>query len=612
MCPRFWTAIRVCIQRIKFFLKIMPKTKYSLQWPDSTPDLSIEKYMIQKGESFLKTKGRSLLFHYKEFFKIVWPQDDQHRWSDLVLKSFCENDITVIMGCSDSSKTDTMSKIVLADYWCFPDKTLWLVSTTEGRGSELRIWGHIKDLFNRAIQAGHDLPGHPIDYLKTITSDEIDEDKELARSLKRGIIVVPCKTGGVVSGLAPYIGIKAPRLRHCGDEIPAMSEAFLNAYANWYGKEDFKGLMAGNFMETDDPLGIAAEPIGGWDDFTDSGKTQTWRSRFYDAFVIALDGRDSPNFDQPGDPKYRYLISQKKLDGVAKTKGIDSWEWYSQCIGKPIKGMDIWRVLTKGFCEKHHALKEVVWVGTPRTKLYGLDPAYGLGDRCVGRVVEFGEDTKGETILRVGEPEVIQIKVNTGDPEDQIAAFVKARLDSLSIPYDNCYFDSFGRGTLSFAFAKIMGQNSPVPIDSGQQPTSRPVRFDLFIEERGSVPRLKRCDEHYTKYISEGWFSVREAIQSEQVRNLDLETIKEGQSRKFTRNNQAKIEVEPKDDMKKRLGRSPDLFDNLMVCVEGARRLGFQIKRIGSDIKSTKPDEEFFEKEAEDWSKAIKAGLLRH
>jgi hypothetical protein len=589
----------------------MPKQKYNFSWPDGASDLAIEKYMIQKGAAFALANGRSIFYHYKEFFKIVWPEDDQHRWSDLVLRAFCENDITVIMGCSDSSKTDTMSKIVLADYWCFPDKTLWLVSTTEGRGSELRIWGHIKDLFNRGIRAGHDLAGNPIDYLKTITSDAIDEEHELARSLKRGIIVVPCKTGGVVSGLAPYIGIKAPRLRHCGDEIPAMSEAFLNAYANWYGKEDFKGLMAGNFMETDDPLGIAAEPIDGWDSFVDSGKTQTWKSRFYDAFVIALDGRDSPNFDQPGEPKYKYLISKKKLDGVAKTKGVDSWEWYSQCIGKPVKGMDIWRVLTKGFCEKNHALEEIIWKGTPRVKLYALDPAYGLGDRCVGRVIEMGECGDGIERLRIGEPEVIPIKINIGEPEEQIAQYVKARMDELSIPYENCYFDSFGRGTLSFAFAKIMGARCPVPIDSGQQPTKRPVRFDLFVEENGKL-RLKRCDEHYTKFVSEGWFSVREAIESQQIRNLDLETIKEGQSRKFTRNNQAKIEVEPKDEMKKRLGKSPDLFDNVMIGVEGARRLGFQIIRLGRDIKSTTADDNYFDTEANEWDKAIKSGLLKH
>ena len=576
--------------------------KYGVAWDAVPAPSDIEFNQIRQGKTFLEKAGRSLFHHYRECFKIFWPDDDHHRWSDLVLKSYCENDILVLMGCSDSGKTYTMSKIVLVDYWCYPEKTLWLVSTTEGRGSELRIWGCIKDLFNKAVSAGHPVEGHPVDHIKTITSDSIDEDGELARSLRRGIIVVPCKTGGVVSGLAPYIGIKSPRLRHCGDEIPAMTDAFLNAYSNWFGKPDFKGMMSGNFMETDDPLGVAAEPEDGWDSFVDNEKTQTWRSKFYGAFVCALDGRDSPNFDQPGDAKFPYLISQKKLDGVARTKGTDSWEWYSQCVGKPAKGMDIWRVITKSFCEKNGATEAVVWDGEKK-RVYGLDPAYGNGDRCVGRLIEYGKDVSGKQVISIGHPETVPIKMNSHlDAEEQIAIYVKNRLDELGITYDNCFYDSFGRGTLGFQFAKLMGKTCPVPVDSGAKPTERPVRFDMFIEDGKGGKRLKRCDEHYTKFITELWFSVREAIESGQIRNLDIETIKEGQSRKFTKNKSGKIEVEPKADMKARLGKSPDFFDCLAVCVEGARQRGFKIQRVGGEIVKTDTKNDWLSKKMRDWS----------
>ena len=582
-----------------------------MKWPQETSSFYIERWCIRKGKEWIESQGRSLFYHYKECFKILWPKDDNHRWSDIILKNYCENDLLVLVGCSDSGKTFSMSKIILVDYWCFPNETLWLISTTEGRGSELRIWGVIKDLFNSVKTAGHDVSGNPIDYLKTITTEEIDEEGSLARSLRKGCVVIPCKTGGLVSGLAPYIGIKAPRLRHAGDEVQAMNESFLNAYANWYGKYDFKGMMAGNFMETDDPLGIASEPVDGWDSFVDTEKTQEWKSRFYDAKVIALDGRDSPNFDYSSllPPKFPYLIGQKKLDGVAKTKGKDSWEWYSQCIGKPVRGMDIWRVISKSFCESHHALEDVIWKGDKQTCIYGLDPAYGGGDRCVGREIKFGIDIEGKQILSVGSPEIIPIKMSHAlEPEEQIAAYIKNRLSELSIPSQNCFYDSFGRGTLGFAFAKIMGASVPIPIDSGARPTTRPVRFDLFMEQE-SQRRLKRCDEHYTKFISELWFSVRESIESEQVRNLDLETIREGQSRKFTKNAQARIEVEPKADMKERLGRSPDLFDGLAICVEGARQRGFKIQRIGIElITKSKPD--WLDNKASDYSKFLKSKQL--
>jgi hypothetical protein len=273
------------------------------------------------------------------------------------------------------------------------------------------------------------------------------------------------------------------------------------------------------------------------------------------------------------------MIGHKKLDGVRATKGEDSWEWHSQCVGKPVHGMDIWRVINRPFCRKHNALDDVIWKGVPLTKIYGLDPAYGEGDRCVGRLVEFGQDMNGKIILRVGIPDIIRIDVKSKiDPEDQIAAYVHSRLNALSVPPANCFYDSFGRGTLGFSFSKLFGANCPIPVDSGAQPSNRPVRFDLFVEDKSGAKRLKRCDEHYKKFISEMWFSVREVIDCDQLKNLDVDTMAEGCSRKFTAPPiTPKTEVEPKKDMKERINRSPDLFDNLAICVEGARQRGFKI-----------------------------------
>jgi len=564
--------------------------KYNHEW-QSDDALSIEMACIEKGGTWTEgeTKcGEGLFHHYRECFKLLWPNEDIHRWVDIILEAYLNNDVSVLVGCSDSGKTHTISKIVLVDYFCFPSETLWLVSTTEGRGSELRVWGVIKDLFNQARERYRWLPGNPIDYLKTITTGVVDKEKFSSRSLRRGIIVVPCKTGGLGSGLSGFIGIKAPRLRHAGDEVQLMSDGFLNSYSNWFGKEDFKGIMAGNFMETDDPLGTASEPVDGWDSFVDTGKTQSWKSRFYDAQVVALDGRDSPNFDFPDHEEithYKYIIGHKKLNAVAKTHGTNSWQWHSMCIGKPVKGMDIWRVLTKDFCKLHKASEEIIWEGSKRTSIYSIDPAYGLGDLCVGRHVEMGRSVDGKQMLYSHEPEIIPIAVNTGiEPEDQIARFTKQRLAELNIPPQNCFYDSFGRGTLGHAFAIVFGSIVPVPVDSGAQPTKRPVRFDLKIKNHDGKDRLKRCDEHYKKFVSEMWFSVREAIETEQIRGLDGDTILEGCSRKFSKENNYII-LETKEEMKKRTsGRSPDRFDNFAIAVEGARRLGFRIERLGADV----------------------------
>ncbi len=74
-----------------------------------------------------------------------------------------------------------------------------------------------------------------------------------------------------------------------------------------------------------------------------------------------------------------------------------------------------------------------------------------------------------------------------------------------------------------------------------------------------------------------------------------------------------RTEVEPKDDMKERCKKSPDLYDWFAIAVEGCRQRGFQIKGAGSGVVSKKkPEEDYFDAEAKAWDKSIKSGLLKH
>lgn len=570
--------------------------KYGMLWGEGTDPLLLEFAMIRMGAERLKAIGSSLFTHFKAAQTLVWPEDDHHRWSDLALRSFCENDITVMMGSGDSNKTYSMARFILIDYWAFSEETLWLISSTEYRGAELRIWGAVKTLFNRGKERFPWLAGQVLESMHAITTDEIDDDQEMARSLRKGLILVPCKKGNQYVGLSAFIGVKSPRLRHAGDEVQAMAEGFLNAYANWYGKPDFKGLMAGNPTDPMDPLCVAGEPEAGWDTFVDTEKTQTWRSTFFNASVIAFDGRDSPNFDFPADQplKYPYMIGRKKLEAVEKTWGKDSWQYFNQCIGKPNVSLALWRVITKQLCAQHRAHEQVVWNDSNITTIYALDPAYGGGDRCVGMRLDFGKDVDGIDCVRFYEPEIIPISVRIAvSPEDQIARQVKTRADELGIGPENVFWDSFGKGTLGAAFARVFGEKTPVPIDSGGSPSSRPVRYDLYVEETDprsgrTTKRLKRADEHYSKRVSEMWFSVRELIEGEQSRELPKAAMLEGCQRIYRIVKGNKTEVEPKEEMMERTGKSPDLFDTVAIGVEGARQLGFKIRRVGSDVKPKK------------------------
>src|SRR5262249_53129073 len=141
----------------------VPKKRiYGLEWEAETDQLDIEIWFIQQGGYFWnagRRYGMGKFYHYKQMISLLWPEDDWHRWADLMLKRKCEHDILVLMGSSDSNKTYSSARYVLADYWAHHTNTLWMVSSTELRGAELRIWGKLKELFNRAKERYPDLPG---------------------------------------------------------------------------------------------------------------------------------------------------------------------------------------------------------------------------------------------------------------------------------------------------------------------------------------------------------------------------------------------------------------------------------------------------------------------
>lgn len=582
-------------------------------------DLEIELHMIRKGGQWTREGqvfGKGLFYHYKELMRILWPDDMENRWADTCLKAMVENTVSVLIGPADSGKTWIASKWALMEYWIQPKDTLVVVSSTDMRGLELRVWGAIKDLFNRARELHPDLPGHPIEYLHCITHEHIEEGK--ARVLGRGIICIPCLQGGHYVGLGKYHGIKRKRLRMVSDESQLMGPSHLDSLPNYLGK-DFRGVFLGNPLDVIDPLGMIAEPECGWTALPEPTKTTTWKTKMLDGFCVNLVGTDSPNFDHPQDqpPKYPFFINRLKLETVEKFWGKDSQQYYSQCIGVMKTGLLEKRIITRDLCVQHHALDKAYWSGTERTKVYAIDAAYrGTGgDRCVGGWGEFGKSNEGTIILRVNPPVIIPVSIRLEvEPEDQIAAYAKRDIEAATIPVENIFYDSTGRGTLGSAFARCFGERTPVPVEFGGGPSARPVRHDLFVREENGEQRHKMCKEHYFNFITELYFSARYAIESDQIRELPIDVMREGCGRSYGTRAGNKFVVESKTDEKfKKLmrGVSPDLFDWFVTLVEGARQRGFVIQRLGVAMVE-QDSSDWFEEEERKYRGLLKSKLLTH
>ena len=558
---------------------------YGKAWESDWSRIDVEVWCIQQGEEYLKAQGRSLFFHYRELQSLLWPDDDHHEWSDLMLKTFLENRITVVQGGKDSSKTHTMAKFGLTDYLCFPNTTLTLLSSTDVRGLELRVWGDLKDLWKRAKEVWPDAPGYVVDSLHGIFTDQVGEEAQV-RDQRKAIICIPClESSGQWKGLEKYTGIKQKRRRLLGDEVQFMQPPYLTALAN-LNKGDFKGVFVGNPIGEGDPLDKLAEPLDGWDNLVEVLTTTLWSNAF-GGTTINLVGMDSPAIKHSG--KYTYLINQEDIDYIVSYWGKDSSEFWNQAAGVRRPGVSLRRIVTKDMVLQFKAQDEVIWRDSNTTKVYAVDAGYG-GDRCVGGEAEFGMDINGNIVLSLVRPRVIPIKAypkSTPEdervlPEDQIADYVKTDCERLGIPAANVFHDSTGRGSLGSAFARLWRHDCN-PVEFGGSPTPRPVMSDLFIyDEKLRQKRLKRCDEHYSKRVSELHFSVRYSIEANQLRGLTNEVRDELCAREWKRTKLDKIEVETKQETKDRLGRSPDLADHAAILVEGARQLGFQIARLES------------------------------
>lgn len=584
-------------------------SRYNLSWADTYNDLKIEMYMIRKGgawEQAGKVRGLGLVHHYEQMRKIIWPHLDSHRWHQLCLDEIRRKNakVTALMGPGSSGKTHEASWNYLCEYYVFPEETCVLVSSTDIRGLELRVWGEIKMLHELAKKRFPNLPGHLVDSKHAISTDSLDDDS--VRDLRRGIIGIPCIQSGRFIGLGKYVGIKQKRMRLIADEAQFMGTGFLSSFANLDKNEDFQAVILGNPVDVLDPLGRAAEPLDGWTRHLEPEKTDVWDTRFMNGRCVNLVGTDSPNFDLPDNKpaRFKYLISREKIANTLSFFTKDSMEYYSQCVGTMKVGMLARRVITRDLCRTFHALEDVVWdAAYPKTIVAGLDSAYD-GDRCALTMIEIGRTVEGKNVLRCNPPVIVPVSVKSDMiPEDQISEFCKEYCESKNIPPDCFGHDSTGRGSLGTSLARVWSAKCQ-PVEFGGPPTKRPVSLDLFVtDDDTGVRRLKLCCDHFSKWVSEAWYVVRMAIESQQLKNLDEETMEEGCMREFNYVKGNKIEVEPKKKMKERIGRSPDLFDSLAIAVEMARRKGFQISKLAVDKKPGKPkptwlDEHFAKLEA--------------
>lgn len=573
--------------------------RYNLHWQTTVQEASLELDMIREGGQWTKQDGQiageGLEFHYKQFVRIVWPWVVHHKWFDLILKNYLTHRTIVLIGPASSSKTFTSALCVLVDYFAHPDCTTVICCSTTKERLQDRVWADVTKLFREAKKQYSWLPGNVIEGRLRIVTDS-RKDSPDGRDFRNGMVGVPCKRGESFVGISDFSGIKNKRVRLLGDELSLLPRAFCDAISNLDKNPDFRCIGLGNPKETTDALGVLGEPaayLGGWESGIDQQfGTKTWPIRREQGIAIQLPGDDSPNLDgQLGIP----LISQADIQRDISFYGKESM-WYTMMdLGRMPKGQGSRRVLTRQLCLKFNAMDEPVWRSDDIKQVAFMDAAYrGVGgDRCIFGVLQFGYEVEMQKfslpdsaiahsmannnakrqIIALKEVLVVPIDPGLDEPaEYQIAKWVMKECESRKIPPEDFWYDAGMRTSLCSAFSKVWGSIG-MTVDFGGSPTDDPVSADI------PTP----CRDYYSKRVSQIWFTVRHAVESGQVRGFTEDVIMEFSAREWMKVGANKIEVEPKEKVKEKCGRSPDLADAVAVGIFGAIQRGFQIMRLKPD-----------------------------
>lgn len=553
-------------------------SRYGITW-NVTHEVEIELQLVAAGGKINRgfdTFGYGMAYHVRKAQEILWPEKKWHRWNELMNEEFCRNKITGVMGPANSAKTHEAATHGLILYFANPDNSSILISSTDSRSLELRIFGEVKKYWNRARQIWPGTPGRLVESKQTIVTEVEDEDD--ARDFRNGIIGIPCMVGGTYVGLGKYVGIKNKHLILIADEAQFMSRAFFDAISNLNKNQGFKAVVLGNPKDPMDCLGLITEPathLGGWDGIDQGKKTQVWDCRMPGARTVQLVGTDSPNFDVgKGEIEpFPFLIGRRAIEDDLAYYGPDSLQFTMMNLGVMPKSAWERRVIHRHLVEINDGFKRTTWLNNSQIHLVGLDIAYGGtgGDRSILCHMAFGLEVGGKQVLQLEEPPItVPSKPGRGTTSEEVQAlYVKAFCEKNSIAPERVFFDSTGRATFASAIARVWSPATNA-IEFGGSPTDKHF-------ERGRTAR-----EMFKKRVTEIWWATRFAIEAKQIRGMTEEVVAEGSMREWTMVEGNKIDVEPKEKTKKRMGRSPDIYDAFAVAVEGARQLGFVIHKLVS------------------------------
>lgn len=499
----------------------------------------------------------------------LWPKDCARPfvrtpWAEQMAYEAFRQKYLALSGCASSGKTEFGAVWALTEYLCKPPTTLCLVTSTSLEAARKRIWGSIKEFYlAMTCEKGMTRGSKLVDSMAKLKARVPGEN---GWSDKAGIQLVACEHGKDNEAIGKLIGMKQHKVVVVADELPELSESILNAaLGNLNKNPQFQLIGIGNHKSIVDAFGKFSEPKEGWRS-VDVGVTR-WETKL--GVCVRFDGAQSPNLRYKEDRWPIYGNKQYREDQAIL--GPNSVLYWRMVRSFPAPAGVTETVYSDAEIVECGALDGVRWGSAPLVQLAALDPAFTSGgDRSAAVFGQLGQTEDGRTVLLKAEHMALREDVTVKKPYDwQVAMRFKEECEKRGIPAKNVAFDATGSGISFGTLLAELWSDEPLAVKFGGAASDNMVV---------SGDTLKRADEVYGNRVTELWYQGKEYMRSRQLAGLTLDIAEEMTSRNFKvqKGAETRVTVEPKADMKVRMGKSPDLADAYFILLELARtRFGF-------------------------------------
>ena len=541
--------------------------QYGQVWDAGTTPLAIELWGY-RNNVLPAVGGLGAEGHFRNAFHLAWPKFLWHDWMELLTTAFCQERFVTVIGHTRATKTYGAAHLFYLDYCAAPLETWTSLTTVTFDGLKSRMWSD--------MMAAVETASFPCPFKISSTSSEMKmRMKEKGHRADEKFMVEGFATSKTKDSKGRIQGKHANRRRLGLDEAQELPDAIFEAETNAGSAPDFKSLRLANPTLRHSKFGRECmEPAGGWEVNHDTNLY--WRTKA-GHLVLHFDGMQCYNVKlyfqmQRGQitpveyaaKKLPFMLTYEYAEEVRTQKGEDSLEWWMYVRGYPPGDGIVSRCFPELVIDR---MKHDILFDFRPTSFAVLDPAY-THDECVIHFGAYSEMREGGIGIQFSETLVAPInitdKLKTKD--EQIAEFIERVCKERAVLPENFIQDVTGNGRSVYSHLSKNWGRGVLAVEFGGAPTNRPLIH--------GQPKL--CDELFCYMVDELHFRAAAWATSGRIGGLGKLSAKttEDLACRLYFIVKGKQRVESKDEVKKRLGRSPDHGDAFILVGELMARKG--------------------------------------